>query len=225
MLATDALGRGPPELLPAALKKASSFAPGRHAKLAGTQIVAILETDAEFRDRLAIQVRTLVPEMAKAIDSGAPSGAGDPVEVAAVAFRGLLSASPRREGGPRASRLRQIEAAGEELKETRQKHREEMARLKAENAELRHRLGDPRARMRLAHSRLEDARRQVTELERAATVAAAQNGRGPATPDPASRSLRLTRTRCGGQPERNGAPARCVPGCCWTRLLDTAQGL
>ncbi len=85
-LASDALGRMPSETLPAALKRVSSFAPGRRAKLAGTQIVSVLETDNEFREHLAVQVRTALPDVAQALDSGAPPAAADPVDVAAIAY-------------------------------------------------------------------------------------------------------------------------------------------
>ncbi len=85
-LAADSLGSMPVEQLPPALKRVASFAPGRRAKLAGTQIAGVLETDETFRDRLAVQVRARVAELAQALDEGTTPAAADPVELAAVAY-------------------------------------------------------------------------------------------------------------------------------------------
>ena len=85
-LAADSLGAMPPDQLPPALKRVASFAPGRRAKLAGTQIAGVLETDEAFRERLAVQVRARVAEIAQALEEGTTPAAADPVELAAVAY-------------------------------------------------------------------------------------------------------------------------------------------
>ena len=192
-LASDALGRMPSETLPAALKRVSSFAPGRRAKLAGTQIVSVLETDNEFREHLAVQVRTALPDVAQALDSGAPPAAADPVDVAAIAYlirpegwAGALQAAvaavvaereseTRSHSAEQVGRLRrQVESLTEELKQTRQRQKDELARLKAENSELRHKLGDTRTKARVAESAAEGAAREIAEAQRGAAATVAQ---------------------------------------------------
>ena len=243
-LAADALGRMSPEHLPAALKRVSSFAPGRRAKLAGTQIVTVLETDEDFRDRLATQVRALVPELAAALDAGTTPAAVDPVEVAAVAYlirppgwsttvdeAAAAVAEERRaestqQSVEQATRLRrQVETATEELKQARQRHREEVARLKADNADLRHKLGDARAKARAAESTAEEADRKVAEAQRLGLVAGTQN----------EAEIRRLRARVEELEAEVGAARRAErlergTGTLRTRLLldtllDTAQGL
>ena len=243
-LASEALGRMPADHLPAALKRVSSFAPGRRAKLAGTQIVAVLETDAEFRERLATQVRVLVPQMAEALDAGAPPPAADPVEVAAVAYllrpggwsviTKAASATVATERGVGASQQsvaqiaqlrRQLEAAVEEVKQLRQTHREELTRLKADNTELRHKLGDARSKVRAAESSVEAAERQVAEVQRSAQVTGAQS-------EAEVRRLRarLDELEAEMASLRRVEKAERVSGTLRTRLLldtlmDAAQGL
>ena len=85
-LAAEALGLMPQEHLPPSLKRVATFAPGRRAKLAGSQIAGVIESDDVFREQLARQVRTLVAPIAEALEGGAPPAAADPVEVAAVAY-------------------------------------------------------------------------------------------------------------------------------------------
>ena len=192
-LASDALGRMPAETLPAALKRVASFAPGRRAKLAGTQIATVLETDGDFRERLAAQVRTAVPEVAHALDAGTPLAAADPVEVAAVAYlirpegwanavqsavadvRTEQASQTLQQSAEQLTRLRrQAESLTEELKQTRQRHRDELARLKSENSELRHKLGDARTKARAAESATESIAREAAEKQRQAASNLAQ---------------------------------------------------
>ncbi len=194
-LAADALAQLPPEQVPAPLKRVAAFAPGRRAKLAGTQIAGALEADPDFREHIGRQVRLALPAVAAALDAGNVPAAGDPVEVAAVAY---LLRPPRwstvvadaadaaeverhlhrsRQQSEHADRLqRRLEEATEELRAARQRHRDELARLKADNAELRHRLGDVRARLRAAEEEVSAARGSADEAEsaRAAAGAAAE---------------------------------------------------
>ncbi|MGA9748812.1 MAG: hypothetical protein WBQ50_15240, partial [Nocardioides sp.] len=86
LLAADAVGRIPADSLPTALKRVASFAPGRRAKLAGSQIAGVLESDKTFRGHVARQVRLDAPAMAEALDAGVAPPAADPVEVAAFAY-------------------------------------------------------------------------------------------------------------------------------------------
>jgi predicted RNA-binding protein with PIN domain len=89
-LAAEALGRLAVEHVPAPLKKVSSFAPAKRARLAGPQIAAVLERDPQFRDRLAVQVRAAVGPVAEAVTTavseGRLPGDVDRTEAAATAW-------------------------------------------------------------------------------------------------------------------------------------------
>jgi predicted RNA-binding protein with PIN domain len=191
-LAAEALGRLEPDQVPASLRRVASFAPARRARLAASQIAAVLSLDDDFRNRVADQVRTVLPDLARALDDGVPAPAADPVDLAAVAY--LLrpdgwaatvstaseSAEARRRdaagagSSERADRLRrQLDSATEELKEVRRRHRVQLGVLKSENAELRHRLADARSRARSAE---ESAARAAAALAEVTSAATAQAG-------------------------------------------------
>ena len=191
-LAADSLGSMPADQLPPALKRVASFAQARRAKLAGTQIAGVLETDETFRERLALQVRAHVAELAEALEEGTTPAAADPVELAAVAYllrpKGWKDvveraaevadaerhAAANREVTAHAERLRrQLDETLNELKETRERNRQQVSALKAENSELRHKLGDARTRLKGVEeaARAKEARADQV-LEQAAAAAA-----------------------------------------------------
>jgi predicted RNA-binding protein with PIN domain len=243
-LAADSLGAMPPDQLPPALKRVASFAPGRRAKLAGTQIAGVLETDETFRERLAVQVRTRVTEIAQALEEGTTPAAADPVELAAVAY--LLRpdgwqtvveraadmadverhAAATREVTQQLDRVRRhLDEAVAELKETRERNRQQVAALKAENSELRHKLGDTRARLK---STEETARATQARAEEAVTQASTATANSEAE----LRRLRsrveelekeLASTRRAGRAEKDEGTLRAR--LLLDTLLDTAQGL
>ena len=243
-LAAEALGLMPQEHLPPSLKRVATFAPGRRAKLAGSQIAGVIESDDTFREHLARQVRTLVAPIAEALDAGAPPAAADPVEVAAVAYllrpegwADLVAASAgvaaaereveesRRSAGHLERLRRQLDSAAEEIRELRARNREEVARLKAENTELRHKLGDVRARLRTAEAEVEAAQDRAADAGRAATAASA-------AADAEVRRLRarieelegeLTSVRRTERSDRGTETLRAR--LLLDTLLDTAQGL
>ncbi len=185
-LAADGLGRMAAEHLPASLKRVASFTPARRAKLAGAQIAAVLDTDETFREHLATQVRALAGELGQALLAGQPPAAADPVEVAATAYllrtpgweevvaaAGEAAQSEHRAGTPQdhehAERLqRRLHEAHENLERTRTRAKEQVDRLKVENADLRRKLGETRQRAREAESGAESAR---TEAEGVVTTA------------------------------------------------------
>ncbi|GAB2755292.1 NYN domain-containing protein [Nocardioides pakistanensis] len=243
-LAADALGALPADQLPASLKRVASFAPGRRGKLAGTQIAGVLETDEGFRERIAGQVRAHVPDLAQALDRGSAPAAADPVELAAVAY--LLrppgwtdvveraadvadaerQVSATREVGKQVERLRrQLDDAVAELRETRERNRQQVSVLKAENSELRHKLGDTRTRLKAA----EQAARAAEESAAQATGQAAAAVGGL---DGEVRRLRarveelereLATERRAGRAEKGEATLRAR--LLLDTLLDAAQGL
>lgn len=243
-LAADALGRMPAEQLPPPLKRVASFAPARRAKLAGSQIASVLETDADFRERVATQVRAVTAELAEALEAGSPPVAADPVELAAVAYLlrpdgwpDIVAAAvgvAHAESSDAASRQvvgqvdrlrRQLDAASGELREARTKARQQVAELKAENADLRRKLGDARARSK-------EALNAAATAEEAAAEAAATASAVTAAAESESRRLRsrveelerdLAGSRRAGRVERGEGTLRAR--LLLDTLLETAQGL
>jgi predicted RNA-binding protein with PIN domain len=188
-LTADSLGRMPADQVPASLARVASFAPARRARLAATQIASVLAADDGFRELVAADVRAQVPDLAGALDAGTAPSAADPVDLAAVAYlirpdgwAGLVAASgdaslaedtgaADRQAARRAEQLRrQVETLTESLKETRARHREQVADLKTENADLRHKLGDARARARSAEAASEAAQAAAAAVRAEAAV-------------------------------------------------------
>jgi predicted RNA-binding protein with PIN domain len=243
-LAADALGAMPADQLPAPLKRVAAFAPGRRAKLAGTQIAGVLETDEAFRERLATQVRARTGELAQALEEGTTPAAADPVELAAVAYllrpagwvevveraSGVAdaerTAASSREVSQQAERLRkQLDEAHHELRETRERHRQQLASLKAENTDLRHKLGDARSRVKNAEEIARAAEATAAEVREQASTATAGS-------EAEMRRLRarveelekeLASARRAGRAERDEGTLRAR--LLLDTLLDTAQGL
>lgn len=184
-LAAEALGRLAPEHLPAPLKRVASFAPARRARLAGGQILAVLEADATFRERLAVQVRAATGDLGEAVAEGRTPDHADAVEVAAAAYllgsslwedaveavrsRADHQLSASRQAAEQLDRLRrQVAELQEEANEARRRNKDQVDRLKAENAELRRKLGDTKARMRDAERAAEEAGAAAAERTRTA---------------------------------------------------------
>ncbi len=243
-LAAESLGRLPLEQLPPALKRVASFAPSRRAKLAGSQIASVLETDETFRERVATQVRTQVAELAQALESGTPPAAADPVDVAAVAYllrpegwvplvAGAADVADaerasvvNRQAGEQVDRLRkQLEDATNELRQTREKYREQVAALKTENSELRHKLGDARGKAKAAQESA--AKAESTAAEAVAAASALSNNseaelrRLRSRIEELERDLATARRADRAEKESGTLRARLL----LDTLLDTAQGL
>jgi predicted RNA-binding protein with PIN domain/phage shock protein A len=243
-LAAESLGAMPTDQLPPSLKRVASFAPARRAKLAGTQIAGVLETDETFRERLAIQVRARVAELAEALESGTTPAAADPVELAAVAYllrpdgwtevvaRSIDVAETERatavthELSEQVERLRhQLEETLGELRETRGRHRQQIGTLKTENADLRHKLSDARTRVKSAEAASQAAAADLEQAHAEVTTATAT----------AEAELRRLRTRIEELESEVAASRRADraekgEGTLRARLLldtllETAQGL
>ena len=187
-LAADALGRIPADTLPASLRRVASFAPGRRARLAGSQIAGVLATDADFRGRVTTQVRLAEPDLVAAVEAGVVPEAADPVEVAAVAYlvgaegwqdlvhpvdEALAQRNERAEQArEQADRLaRQLEHSQEDLRTARARNRERVEALKAENSELRHKLAAARDRARAAEETSAAAVERVAASQAATATA------------------------------------------------------
>lgn len=243
-LAAEAVGRIAADSLPPSLKKVASFAPPRRARLAGTQIAAVLETDDRFREHVAVQVRALHEALAEALEKGTTPAAADPVEVAAAAYLlrpegwvDLISDAAEAVGAEQATeqdrkasqqvgRLqRQLNEAATELDETRTRLRDQIASLKAENADLRRKLGDTRSQLKTAleaASQAEDrAAHASVQAEQSAAQGEAEVRRLKARIEQLEREATSAR-----RTERAGRDAELIR----TRLLldtliDSAQGL
>jgi predicted RNA-binding protein with PIN domain len=139
-------------------------------------MTAALESDEEFRDRVAVQVAGDRPQP------------GDDVTVAALAWLvradgwedeldtalAGLAHRPAAQDHAEADRLRQqVEAAERAARDVRDRHRDEVAGLKAENATLRRKLGETRSALREALSAADEAGRTADQLRGQVDAAAA----------------------------------------------------
>ncbi|KQW11210.1 MULTISPECIES: NYN domain-containing protein [Streptomyces] len=157
--------------LPAQLRQYARFAPNRRAKFAGNAMAAALETDPLFRQRIAEKFREAQPELAGALDSGAPPPAADPLDVAAAAY--VL----RPTGW-----VKLVTAAGEEAlradaERADEESRAELERLREELAAAR---DQTRAETERLRSELESAKKEAESLHRKLRAAHSDVKRGEA---------------------------------------------
>lgn len=155
--------------LPPVLRKVSAFAPARRARLGASQIDAVLETDDDFRSRVGTQVAAAEPALGDLLSSGLPPATADPVDAAALLWLvrpegwedayadAVLRVEERAavvaaghdvaQAGRLALKLAEAER---ELREVRDRHRDQLEELKAENVSLRQKLGESRVAERTA---------------------------------------------------------------------------
>lgn len=178
---SDVLGGLRPDVLPSALRRVAKFEPRRRARLAGPQIAAQLETDAEFRAAVASRVEQVWPELARNLRSGTVPPAADPVVVAACAYLLRPSGWPdiiedagqeleRRASAKEADEANEaLETARRQLDEARNNHQAELERLHSKLKEQRSEISDLR---RKVHRERQRAKEAVAESERAASETA-----------------------------------------------------
>lgn len=157
--------------LPAQLEQYARFAPNRRAKFAGNAMAAALETDPLFRQRIGEKFREAQPELAGALDSGAPPPAADPLDVAAAAY--VL----RPTGW-----VKLVTAAGEEAlradaERADEESRAELERLREELAAAR---DQTRAETERLRTELESAKKETESLHRKLRAAHSDVKRGEA---------------------------------------------
>ncbi|NEB01710.1 NYN domain-containing protein [Streptomyces sp. SID13726] len=157
--------------LPAQLRQYARFAPNRRAKFAGNAMAAALETDPLFRQRIGEKFREVQPELAGALDSGAPPPAADPLDVAAAAY--VL----RPTGW-----VKLVTAAGEEAQRADaeradEESRAELERLREELAAARDQTRTETERLR---TELESAKKEAESLHRKLRAAHSDVKRGEA---------------------------------------------
>jgi predicted RNA-binding protein with PIN domain len=185
-LAAAAMSAVPIEELPSALRRIAKFTPTRRAKLGGPMIAAQLSTDPLLRQRLATHAVADSGDLGRAVLSGAPPAAADPVDVAALAYLGRpegwrtlveqVAQTLRADATSAAvsERIRQIEQ-----RLARAEHDRAVAKVEAEK------LRDEIARLRDETSGLRDEARAATKALResqarerkASEMLAAEKGR------------------------------------------------
>lgn len=237
-LTADVLGQVP--TLPATLRKVADFAPARRARLGATAIAAALADDDAFRERVAVQVEARLPSSCSELTE--LSFDADPAEVGAVSWlirpdgwapvltAAIAKLADRAGVKPdvagEADRWRDKAQAGEQaLREARTRHRADLADLKADNAQLRRKLGEERKKLKNALAVAESSDAALEEARRRSeTLAAAQ--------DRELRQLRarVERLETGAQNERRSARADKDEVTIRARLLldtvmDAAAGL
>lgn len=192
--------------LPPQLRQYARFTPSRRARFAGNAMAAALEAEALFRQRVGEWLRTVQPELAAAVESGAPPAAADPVDVAAAAY--VLRP---------AGWVKLVAAAGEEVQRADAERageadRRELERLREELAEARAHTRTETERLR---SELEAARKEAESLRRKLRSALSDVKRGEA-------ALRRARAEIDGV--RSDAAARVSAAESETRRLKARLG-
>ena len=192
-LAADVLGAMRGEETPVSLRPVARFASTKRARLGASAIAAGLDSDAGFRVRVLEAAARAYPGLVDALREGTPPAAADPVDVAVVAYllrpdgwEDLVAsageATNRAESEVRAAResaaaqrLReQLSAARAAARETRDRYRQEIERLKAENSGLRRRLNEARERAAAARDAEQLAESELSQaVERAEAARAA----------------------------------------------------
>ena len=197
-IAADALGRLAPDHVPAPLKKVATFAPARRARLAGPQIAAALDSDEQFRDRLALQVKAVAGPLAGDLSAHrVPDGVDRDLAAATAWLLGLPDVTGTLPGGadpagddvpggpstgpvagPTAAataaegRLRELTTRVAQVRadadRQRTRDRERLEKVKEENGELRRKLGQTRSRLSLVQAEADTLRSDVDARARAA---------------------------------------------------------
>jgi predicted RNA-binding protein with PIN domain len=170
-IAADAFGSLTVSELPGQLRQFARFTPSRRAKFAGNALAAALEGESQFRRRVGEKFREAQPELAAALETGAPPPAADPLDVAAAAY--VL----RPPGW-----VKLVTAAGEEAQRVEaeradEETRAELERLRAEAAAAREQVRAETERLR---AELEAARKEAESLHRKLRSALSDVKRGEA---------------------------------------------
>ncbi|RFC75573.1 NYN domain-containing protein [Streptomyces sp. AcE210] len=157
--------------LPPQLRQYARFTPTRRAKFAGNAMAAAVESDTLFRQRIGERLRETQPELAGALDSGAPPPAADPLDVAAAAY--VL----RPTGW-----VKLVAAAGEEAvradaERADEETKAELERLRAEVETAREQARSETERLR---AELESAKKEAESLHRKLRSALSDVKRGEA---------------------------------------------
>lgn len=136
--------------LPPALRRVASFAPARRARV-GAAMITMALADDDVRERVGVQLRSRPGEPETPADEAAyawltrDDGWHERYDAALGALKTSADAPPQGEDERLRARLERLE---QELASVRADRRARLEELKAENATLRHKLGDLRAAVR-----------------------------------------------------------------------------
>lgn len=205
--------------LPPALRSVAGFAAARRARAGERAILAALD-DAEFRTAAGrLAARAAGAETADRAAAAWLTDADDAAELLAeMASERPVDAELART----AERLRgKLEDAEQRLRADREQHQATLAGLKAENVELRRRLGSTRADERAAREQIDELTAEIARL-RTAVATGESEGRRLREQLQSARDA-VQSGRAGRRAERDDLTVR-------TRLLldalvDTASGL
>lgn len=165
-LAADVVGRLPVEDVPPSLRAIARFAPTKRQRLGGVALAAALDADENFRAKVGEILARASPDLVTAVQDGTSTAAADPVDVAVVAYL------TRPDGW--ADVLARANRRWAEERDATAVSTHEIARLRAELAELRTRARTEPARMRdavaaagaTADAEVADLRRALRERTR-----------------------------------------------------------
>ncbi|MFJ2604596.1 NYN domain-containing protein [Streptomyces sp. NPDC087425] len=192
--------------LPAQLRQYARFAPNRRAKFAGNAMASALETDPLFRQRIGEKLREAQPELAAALDGGAPPPAADPLDVAAAAYVlrptdwvKLVTAAGEEAQRADAERAdeesrAELERLREELAAAREHTRAETERLRVELEAARKEAESLHRKLRAAHS---DVKRGEAALRRTRAESEAVRAEGQTQVSAAESESRRLKARLG----------------------------
>lgn len=235
-LAADRLGRLEPADVPAGLRPFARFAPSRRARLAAAPLAAAVDSDAEFREGIARELREALPELTAALERGHVPPATPPQDVAAVAYllrpqgwTALVAAAGAALASIAAGAADSAAAAvadrlREQLDATRAAGRAEADRLRTELRGARSEADDLRRRVRDAGEQLRRSERAVAA---ASASAAGERAAAAAAASAAEAELRRQRARASAAEEageatrRAAREGRSVDGLRLRLLLDT----
>ena len=235
-LAADCLAELEPGEIPGALRQVARFTPRARAR-AATPIATALETDDNFRRVVGALARGRQPELAAALETGAPPAAADPADVATLAWLlrsdgwedlvGAAAAAERdatQQAGAAAESLARLR---EQLATTRAAARSENARLREDLTAARSEIERLRRELRQEHDRAESAVAASQQARDAADAAVADaTGRGR-TADAELRRLRSRLTEAESALEaarRAGRDNRAEADTRLRLLLDAVTG-
>jgi predicted RNA-binding protein with PIN domain len=198
-VAADCLGTLSVDEIPGPLRAVARFTPRRRAK-ATTPIATALSTDEKFRAVVAGYARQQQPDLVAALEEGAPPAAGDPVELAAIAWllrspgwEALVDAAASSEVAASAAAATAAESAArlrEQLDATRATGRAELTRMRADLTAVRSELDRVRAELRRDQDRATRAEESARSAAEASTSAADSAAKAARTTDAELRRLR-----------------------------------
>jgi predicted RNA-binding protein with PIN domain len=137
-IASDVLNGLPVDQVPAPLRPIAKFAPAKRAQLGAAALSAALDTDSDFRERVANAVTDALPQLVEALRAGESTLASDPIDTAVVAY---LTRPPGW-----AELVAQVSAVLERERSERDAAADEIGRVRAELSDTRSQLKALRAK-------------------------------------------------------------------------------